>query len=167
MPDLLRVLVILDPDLALDRVVEGDHRVGGLDEGDFLDGRQEDLHEVVVVEAIDLGEDGIFPRNEVTFDNFRNLLEIGDDLLVLAGLGEGNADEGTDIQAEGLGFHEEAGAGDDPVRLEALHPLVDRRAGHAAFTGDFQERHPRVFHEGGEDLLVDLVEMVLGHMLTV
>ena len=61
----------------------------------------------------------------------------------------------------------EAGAGDDAVRLQALHPLVDGRAGNAAFAGDLEERHPRVLHEGGEDLLVDLVEMVLGHMLTV
>ena len=58
---------------------------------------------------------------------------------------------------------EQAGPGDDPVRFQALDPLVDGRAGDAAFTGNLQERHPRVLDEEGQDFLIDLVDVISCH----
>ena len=50
------VLILINPHLPLNRLIQRNHCVGGLDVGEFLDGVHKHLHEVVVVEAIELHE---------------------------------------------------------------------------------------------------------------
>ena len=74
----------------------------------------------------------------LAFDDLGDLLKVGDDLGILVGLGEGDADEGADVQSDGLGFDQQAGAGDDTVGFQALDTLVDGRAGDTALAGNLQ-----------------------------
>ena len=118
---------------------------------------------MVVVQAVHLGQDGIAAGHEMAFHNLRNLLQVGDHLRIAGGFRQGDADEGANVEAEGLRLNEQAGPGDDSVGFQALDPLVDGRAGDAAFTGDLQERHPCVLDEEGQDFLVDLVDVISCH----
>ena len=105
--------------------------------------------------------------DEMTFDDFGNLFKVGDDLGIFGRFRKGNADIGAYVQTDGLRLDEQPASGDDAGVLQALDPLVDGSARNTAFPGDFKVRHPGVFHQEGEDLLIDLVDVVTGHCLQI
>ena len=79
-------LEILYPDLAFDSLVKGYHRIGRLDVGNLLDRVQEDLHQVVVIQALGLQEEVRMSGNEVTFHDFGDMLESLYDFGIFVGL---------------------------------------------------------------------------------
>ena len=60
---------------------------------------------MVVVQAVEFGQDGILAGDEVTLYDFGNLLQVGDHLRVLGTVGEGDAHEGAHIETQGLRFY--------------------------------------------------------------
>jgi hypothetical protein len=118
---------------------------------------------VVVVEAVEFHQKGVFAGYEMAFDDFGYLAQGGDDFVILAGFREGDADEGADVEAEGLGFDQQPGSGNDAIGFQSFHALVDGCAGNAAFTGDLKERHSRILYEEAENLLVSCVDVVICH----
>ena len=60
------VLILLDPYLALDSLVEGYLRFGLLYIRNLLDGVKKYLHQVVVVEAVDLDQEVVLSGYEMT-----------------------------------------------------------------------------------------------------
>ena len=64
------VLILLDPYLTLDGLVERNQCFGLLYIRYLLDGVQEHLHEVVMVETVDLYEKVVLSGYEMTLHNF-------------------------------------------------------------------------------------------------
>ena len=64
------VLILLDPDLTLDGLIEGYQSLSLLYIRDLLDCVQEHLHEVVMVETIDLYKKIVLSGYEMTLDYF-------------------------------------------------------------------------------------------------
>ena len=118
---------------------------------------------MVVVQAVHFRKDGVAAGHEMAFHDLRDFLQVGDHFRIAGGFRQGDADVGAHVETEGLRLHEQAGTGDDAVGFQALDALMDGRAGDAAFTGDFQERHPRVLDEEGQNFLVDLVDVIRSH----
>ena len=69
------ILIFLDPYLTLDRLIEGNLSLCLLYIRDLLDSVQEDLHEVVVVKAEELDQQGVLSGYEMTLHNFGDLLQ--------------------------------------------------------------------------------------------
>ena len=148
-------------------LVQGDHGIRALDVGDFLDGVQKNLHQVVVVQAVELGQDGVFAGHKMTLHNFGNLLQVGNHLRVFGRLGKGDANKGAHVQTQGLRLYLQTGPRNNPVGFQSLVALVDGRTGNAAFTGNFQEGHTGVFDKVRKNFLIYLVYVITGHLLTI
>ena len=100
------VLVLLHPNLTLDRLIERDLSLGLLNIRDLLDGVQKDLHKVVMVKAEDLDEKIVLSGYKVTLHNFGNLFERLNHLRIFVRFRERYAHKSTHIKSEGLRFYE-------------------------------------------------------------
>ena len=142
---------------AFDGLVERDQRLGLSDARNILDGVDQDVHQVVLVEAIEFQQQGMLTGYKMTLDHFRNLPQRFYDFRIGIGLRQRDADEHADIEPQRFGLDEQAGAGDHTGVFHLLNPLMDSSSGYTALPGDLEEGHPCIFHEKGQDLLVDLV----------
>ena len=73
---------VVDRHLTNQALLKRYERLGGHDTGDVLNLAVEQLHQVLVVASIELDHHGVTARGEVNLDNFRNLLQLGDNRLV-------------------------------------------------------------------------------------
>ncbi len=73
---------MLDGNLAVDRLVEGDEGLGAHHAVDGLDFIVEQLHQVLVVAGIYLDEHGVGACGKVTFHNLGNFLQLGHHIAV-------------------------------------------------------------------------------------
>ena len=116
---------------------------------------------MVVVQAEEFGQDGVAAGDEMALYDFRDLLEICNYLGILCGVRKGDTHESTDVEAQGLGFHQKAGAGDDAVCLQPFDPLMNGCTGNTALTCNLQKRHAGVFNQEGKNLLVYFVYVII------
>ena len=124
---------------------------------------QKDLHQVVMVEAVDLDEEIVLSGDEMAFDNFRNVLERFDYLRVFVCLRKRHAYECANIKAECLWLYEETGSCDDSVCLQPFHSLVDRSSRNTALACNLEKWHSCVLYKKRKNLLVNLVDLIVCH----
>lgn len=143
-----------DVDLAVKALLEADESLGGVNAGDMLDLVVEELHEMLVVEGINLDEHRVGASGEMALYNLGDLLQLLGGLTVEGTLLQRYTDVGARVVTQTVGIHNIAGACDDPHVDEALQALVDGCAGYSALLSDVLRRHAGVAHHDVQDLLV-------------